>query len=105
LCGIVPIKKNVFQVTNFTTSWRNGLAFCAIIHSFYPDLLPSFTSLNSHDIKENCKAAFEAGELLGNPHFNTFVVIVSLPASVVDPDQYSMGPLDPYSDPDPDPGG
>jgi hypothetical protein len=84
-------------VTNFTTSWRNGLAFCAIIHSFYPDLLPSFTSLNSHDIKENCKAAFEAGELLGNPHFNT----VSLPASVVDPDPCSVGSLDPYSDPDP----
>jgi hypothetical protein len=83
-------------VTNFTTSWRNGLAFCAIIHSFYPDLLPSFTSLNSHDIKENCKAAFEAGELLGKPHFNTKVETVSLSASVVDPDPYVMGSPDPY---------
>lgn len=27
------------KVTNLTTSWRNGMAFCAVIHSFSPDLM------------------------------------------------------------------
>jgi len=54
------------KVTNFTTSWRNGMAFCALIHSFYPDLIP-YDTLTAHDIKHNCKLAFEAGEKLGIP--------------------------------------
>lgn len=27
------------KVTNLTTSWRNGMAFCAIIHHFEPELM------------------------------------------------------------------
>ncbi|XP_031834818.1 eps15 homology domain containing protein-binding protein 1 isoform X2 [Nomia melanderi] len=54
------------KVTNLTTSWRNGMAFCAIIHHFRPDLI-DIDSLLSHDVKGNCKKAFDAGEALGIP--------------------------------------
>lgn len=52
------------KVTNLTTSWRNGLAFCAIIHHFRPDLI-DFDTLPSQDVRGNCKKAFDAGEQLG----------------------------------------
>ncbi|XP_066972774.1 EH domain-binding protein 1 isoform X8 [Macrobrachium rosenbergii] len=52
------------KITNMTTSWRNGLAFCAILHHFRPDLI-DYDSLSPQDVKGNCKKAFEAGERLG----------------------------------------
>ncbi|XP_050312320.1 EH domain-binding protein 1-like isoform X1 [Anthonomus grandis grandis] len=54
------------KVTNLTTSWRNGMAFCALIHHFKPDLI-DFDALSPHDIKSNCKKAFDAGDKLGIP--------------------------------------
>ncbi|CAG5117551.1 unnamed protein product, partial [Candidula unifasciata] len=54
------------KVTNLTTSWRNGLAFCAIIHHFRPELI-NFQKLNPHDIKGNNKMAFDAAAKLGIP--------------------------------------
>ncbi|XP_037604129.1 EH domain-binding protein 1-like protein 1 isoform X8 [Sebastes umbrosus] len=52
------------KVTNFSTSWRNGLAFCAILHHFHPDKI-DFDRLYSHDIKLNNKKAFDGFEALG----------------------------------------
>jgi len=42
---------NVWQgidITNFSSSWNDGLAFCALLHSYMPQSIP-YNDLNSHD--------------------------------------------------------
>uniref|UniRef100_A0A8B9K2S9 EH domain binding protein 1 like 1 n=1 Tax=Astyanax mexicanus TaxID=7994 RepID=A0A8B9K2S9_ASTMX len=52
------------RITNFSTSWRNGLAFCAILHHFYPDKV-EYEMLDPYDIKKNNKKAFDGFASLG----------------------------------------
>lgn len=55
------------HVTNFNTSFKDGLAFCALIHRYHPDLL-DFKSLKSSDPIKNLNVAFTvAEEQLGIP--------------------------------------
>ncbi|XP_077598798.1 LOW QUALITY PROTEIN: EH domain-binding protein 1-like [Stigmatopora nigra] len=52
------------KITNFSTSWRNGLAFCAILHHFHPEMIP-YELLDPYDIKHNNKRAFDGFASLG----------------------------------------
>ncbi|XP_058252730.1 F-actin-monooxygenase mical2b isoform X2 [Hemibagrus wyckioides] len=49
------------NVTDLTTSWRSGLALCALIHQQRPDLI-DFDSLNEADSAKNNQLAFEVAE-------------------------------------------
>ncbi|XP_012268898.2 MICAL-like protein 1 isoform X1 [Athalia rosae] len=49
------------NVQNMTTSWRDGLAFCAMIHHFRPELV-DFNGLNKDDVYGNNELAFRTAE-------------------------------------------
>uniref|UniRef100_A0A3B4BZL3 F-actin monooxygenase n=1 Tax=Pygocentrus nattereri TaxID=42514 RepID=A0A3B4BZL3_PYGNA len=49
------------DVTDLTTSWKSGLALCALIHRQRPDLI-DFDSLNEADCARNNQLAFEVAE-------------------------------------------
>ncbi|XP_042320127.1 F-actin-monooxygenase MICAL1 isoform X2 [Sceloporus undulatus] len=49
------------KVEDFTHSWKNGLALCALIHRFRPDLL-DFSSLNQNDPIGNNQLALDVAE-------------------------------------------
>ncbi|XP_042351352.1 protein-methionine sulfoxide oxidase mical2b isoform X1 [Plectropomus leopardus] len=49
------------DVTNLTSSWRSGLALCALIHCQRPELI-DYDSLNEEDVAGNNQMAFDLAE-------------------------------------------
>ena len=49
------------NITNFTTSWRNGLGFNALIHAHRPDLI-DYRNLDPNDHLGNLNNAFNVAE-------------------------------------------
>ncbi|XP_041767472.1 cytospin-A-like isoform X2 [Anopheles merus] len=52
------------DITNFSSSWNDGLALCAIMHSYLPDRIP-YDKLNQNDKRRNFSLAFAAAESVG----------------------------------------
>ncbi|KAM7110203.1 F-actin-monooxygenase MICAL2 isoform 10-T13 [Ciconia maguari] len=74
------------NVTDLTTSWKSGLALCAIIHRFRPDLI-DFDALNEEDVVKNNQLAFDVAEQeFGIPPVTTAKEV----GSAGEPDKLSM---------------
>ncbi|XP_019726644.1 uncharacterized protein ehbp1l1a isoform X4 [Hippocampus comes] len=63
-CKEVTQDHKGLKISNFSTSWRNGLAFCAILHHFHPEKI-NYDLLDPYDIKHNNKRAFDGFAELG----------------------------------------
>ncbi|KAI9543886.1 hypothetical protein NQZ68_004934 [Dissostichus eleginoides] len=55
--------KNI-EITNFSSSWEDGLAFCAVYHTYLPTHI-QYDTLDPAHKKENLDLAFKTGESLG----------------------------------------
>ncbi|XP_056250156.1 cytospin-A [Seriola aureovittata] len=55
--------KNI-DITNFSSSWADGLAFCAVYHTYLPSHIP-YSTLTPENKKENLSLAFKTGETVG----------------------------------------
>jgi len=49
------------NISNFSSSWTDGLAFCALIHNFYPDAF-DYDSLSPTHRRHNFELAFKTAE-------------------------------------------
>ncbi|KAG5283973.1 hypothetical protein AALO_G00021560 [Alosa alosa] len=52
------------DMTNFSSSWSDGLAFCALLHSYLPAHIP-YQELIKEDKVRNLTLAFQAAESIG----------------------------------------
>ncbi|XP_021323437.1 protein-methionine sulfoxide oxidase mical3a isoform X45 [Danio rerio] len=74
------------SVSDLTTSWKSGLALCALIHRYRPDLI-DFESLDEKDVEKNNQLAFDVAER----EFGISPIMTGKEMSVVvEPDKLSM---------------
>uniref|UniRef100_A0A7N8WYR2 Cytospin-A n=1 Tax=Mastacembelus armatus TaxID=205130 RepID=A0A7N8WYR2_9TELE len=52
------------DITNFSSSWNDGLAFCAVLHTYLPAHIP-YHELTSQEKRRNFTLAFQAAESVG----------------------------------------
>ncbi|XP_040009232.1 protein-methionine sulfoxide oxidase mical3b-like [Xiphias gladius] len=73
-------------VVDLTTSWKSGLALCALIHRYQPDLI-DFDSLDKSSLEENTRLGFDVAE---REFGISPLMTVEEMSSVGEPDSLSM---------------
>ncbi|XP_053355821.1 protein-methionine sulfoxide oxidase mical3a isoform X27 [Clarias gariepinus] len=74
------------SVSDLTMSWKSGLALCALIYRYRPDLI-DFDSLDEKDVEKNNQLAFDVAER----EFGISPIMTGKEMSVVvEPDKLSM---------------
>nr|XP_042702486.1 smoothelin isoform X4 [Chrysemys picta bellii] len=51
------------DIQNFSSSWSDGLAFCALVHNFFPEAF-DYTQLTPQNRRRNFEVAFSSAEML-----------------------------------------
>ncbi|XP_063000334.1 smoothelin isoform X4 [Elgaria multicarinata webbii] len=51
------------DIQNFSSSWSDGMAFCALVHNFFPEAF-DYAQLSPQDRRRNFEMAFSAAEVL-----------------------------------------
>ncbi|XP_062814408.1 smoothelin isoform X5 [Anolis carolinensis] len=51
------------DIQNFSSSWSDGMAFCALVHNFFPEAF-DYAQLSPQDRRRNFEMAFSAAEML-----------------------------------------
>uniref|UniRef100_A0AAQ5Z0P5 F-actin monooxygenase n=1 Tax=Amphiprion ocellaris TaxID=80972 RepID=A0AAQ5Z0P5_AMPOC len=74
------------DISDLATSWKSGLALCALIHRYRPDLI-DFDSLDESSVEENTRLGFDVAE----QEFGISpLMTVEEMSSVREPDSLSM---------------
>lgn len=56
---------NDIEIKNFSSSWNDGLAFCALLHSFMPDGLDYESLKSENNPRKNFQTAFKIAQAVG----------------------------------------
>lgn len=66
-CQQKTLGYNNIDITNFSSSWNDGLALCALLHSYLDDGRVPYSTLTPNDKRTNFSVAFAAAESVGIP--------------------------------------
>ncbi|XP_063368736.1 uncharacterized protein LOC134657113 [Cydia amplana] len=55
------------DITNFSSSWNDGMALCALLHSYLGEARIPYAALSPHDQRTNFSVACAAAEAVGIP--------------------------------------